>query len=62
MILSELIRALEGYPSHKVAPNHKYSLNWGEKKLSQNHPQNSTVRSVSGYDSCYIGNQLLYFQ
>ena len=46
---------------HTVAPWPQNQLELAKKTLSQNHPQNSTFRSVRGSDSWWIGNQLLHF-
>ena len=61
MTLSKGIRPQEEVGSYitKWLPGHKV-LNW--PKNSQNRPKNSTFRSDGGgSDSCYIGNQPLYF-
>ena len=56
----KLLELKRGFLHHTQAPRPQIQPELA-KKPRQNHPQNSMFRSVRGSDSCYIGNQSLYF-
>ena len=63
--LSKIIRLTNNWPEMTQQVLHwrkiTQKIELANKNPSQNHPQNSTFRSVKGPDDCYIRNQPLYF-
>ena len=59
--IRKLLGLKSGFLLRKVAPRPQIWPELAKKTLSQNHSQNSILRSVRGSHSCHIGNQPFYF-